>query len=411
MKKWLGPLFFYLVPLLAVVITVAMVFYPEIAFEGAVEGLRLWWDIVFPALLPFFIGSELLMGLGVVHFMGRLLEPLMAPVFRVPGVGSFVLAMGLASGYPIGAVLTGKLRREDLINKVEAERLVSFTNTADPLFMSGAVAVGMFKNAALAPVIMAAHYLASISTGLLLRCYRPRAPRTPTVPGRGSLLRRALEALREARAKDGRPFGQLLGDSVKSSVNTLLLVGGFIILFSVLVNIIKAAGILATLSTGAGTLLAAFGLDPNGAPALVAGLFEITNGTQLASIAPIPLSQQLMLAGTIIAWSGLSVHAQVAAVTHGTDISIAPYVMARLVHAGLAAFFTYLILGPAATLASLVVPTLAGSAPTAEPYWLGSFIWSTLSLFRATAGLSFLALVSLLLAGKGPRSVIFRHRR
>lgn len=42
---------------------------------------------------------------------------------------------------------------------------MSTANTADPLFMAGAVAVGMFGNPALAGLLMAAHYLGAIVTG------------------------------------------------------------------------------------------------------------------------------------------------------------------------------------------------------------------------------------------------------
>jgi len=84
-------------PALAVVITISIVRFPDEAFNAAVNGLDVWFTIVLPALLPFFIGSQLLMGLGVVHFMGVLLEPFMRPMFNVPGAGSFVMAMGLAS--------------------------------------------------------------------------------------------------------------------------------------------------------------------------------------------------------------------------------------------------------------------------------------------------------------------------
>ena len=158
--------------IIAVIITVSVIIYPDIAFDAAIEGLDLWFNIVFPALLPFFIGSQLLMGLGVVHFMGILLEPFMRPLFNVPGTGSFVLAMGLASGYPIGAMLTGKLRKQNLLNKAEAERLISFTNTADPLFMVGAVAIGMFHNQSLGSIISISHYMSCLILGLMLRFYK-----------------------------------------------------------------------------------------------------------------------------------------------------------------------------------------------------------------------------------------------
>ena len=117
----------------AVAMTVCLVLYPDLAFRSALRGLRIWWFVVFPALLPFFIAGQVLMALGVVHFLGVLLERFMRPLFNVPGVGAFVVAMGLASGYPIGAVLTAKLLREGQLHVAEGERLMSFCNTADPM--------------------------------------------------------------------------------------------------------------------------------------------------------------------------------------------------------------------------------------------------------------------------------------
>lgn len=64
----------------ALVFVLSMVSCPQIVFEGAALGLKTWWNIVFPALLPFFIASELLMSFGLVHFMGELLDPVMRPV-------------------------------------------------------------------------------------------------------------------------------------------------------------------------------------------------------------------------------------------------------------------------------------------------------------------------------------------
>jgi nucleoside recognition membrane protein YjiH len=92
--------------LVAVAFTISLILFSESGFSAAVSGLDTWWKIVFPALLPFFIIAEMLMGLGVVNFLGVLLEPLMRPLFKVPGVGAFALSMGLASGYPIGAKIT-----------------------------------------------------------------------------------------------------------------------------------------------------------------------------------------------------------------------------------------------------------------------------------------------------------------
>ena len=102
------------------------------------------------------------MGLGVVHFMGVLLEPIMRPVFNVPGTGAFVMAMGYTSGAPIGTMLSVELRKKNLCTRMEAERLMSFTNNSSPLFIFGAVAVGMFNNPALGLILAFSHYSANL---------------------------------------------------------------------------------------------------------------------------------------------------------------------------------------------------------------------------------------------------------
>ena len=139
----------------------------------------------------------------------------MRPVFDVPGVGAFALAMGITGGYPIGAKITASLRRKGLCNQIEGERLASFTNTADPLFMSGAVAVGMFQSPELGGIISGVHYISAVIVGILLRLHgRTGSLRVPErdVRTKGNLFKRAKEELDKARQADGRPVGQVFGD-------------------------------------------------------------------------------------------------------------------------------------------------------------------------------------------------------
>ncbi|MDF2636364.1 MAG: sporulation integral rane protein YlbJ [Pelosinus sp.] len=346
-KRYHSRLLAYFMAFGVVFITISMVNYPKEAFDSAIMGLNLWWSVVFPSLLPFFILSELLMGLGVVHFIGVLLEPLMRPIFNVPGVGAFALSMGLASGYPMDAVITCKFRKNQLCTAVEAERLLSFTNTADPLFMFGAVAVGMFGMPELGAIIALAHYLSSFLVGIIFRFHgRERDNYThETKIASGNILLRAFRALYSAKQEDKRSIGQLLGDSVKSSMNTILLIGGFIILFSVFLRILSIIGITDLLTAAFAALLGLIGFTTNLAPALVSGLFEIDLGTLAASQADGSLLEKTVVASMIIAWSGLSVHGQVASIVIESGIRMVPYMVGRVLHAILAAIITIILMG------------------------------------------------------------------
>lgn len=321
----------------AVLLTLSLVLYPETALEAARDGMNLFLNVVFPSLLPFFILSEIMLGLGVVHFIGVLFEPLMRPLFNVPGEGAFVLSMGLAAGYPMDAVITARFRRQDLCTRVEGERMLAFSNTADPLFIFGAVAVGMFGMPMLGKTMALAHYIGAFLVGIIFRFYgMGDRSATPERARTGNILGRAMDALVKARQEDGRPFGQMMGDAVTDSVKTLWLICGFIMLFSTMVKIIDVVGLYPLISMPFEATFRLVGIDPNLVRAAVAGLFEIDLGTVAAAKASAPLIQQAAVAGAIIAWSGLSVHGQVASVLTGTDIRMGPYMFARLLHAVLA---------------------------------------------------------------------------
>jgi len=256
------------------------------------------------------------------------------------------MSMGLASGYPMDAVITCKFRKNRLCSAVEAERLLSFTNTADPLFMFGAVAVGMFGMPELGATIAVAHYLSSFLVGIIFRFHgRDRDHyKNDTQVTSGNIVIRALRALYVAKQEDKRSMGQLLGDSVKNSMNTILLIGGFIILFSVFLQILAILGVTTVLTTIFAQLLAIINFNSSLAPAMVSGLFEIDLGTLAASQADAPILQKVVIASGIIAWSGLSVHGQVASIVIESGIRMLPYMVARLLHAILAAGITIIFM-------------------------------------------------------------------
>lgn len=385
----------YVTALLGIMMTTIVIMYPEDAFVSSVNGLKLWFNIVLPALLPFFVLAEVMMGLGVIHFIGVVLEPFMRPIFRIPGAGAFAVSIGLAAGYPLGAKVAGDLTRSGLATGVEGERLVSFANTADPLFLVGAVAVGMFGLPDIGGTLAVSHYAAVLCVGFLMRFHAPRGPASPDTPRSGPLLPRAFAALHDARLKDGRPIGELFGNAVKESMNSLLFVGGTIIMFSVLIRMLTVAGVVGWVTGLLAPSVTVLGIDPSLLDAVIKGSVEITNGAQAASVANAPLLYKTVAAAGIIAWSGLSVHAQVAAMVHGTNIRVAPYIIARALHAVLAAFFAWVLMGPAHGVFQF------GSVPVIAPMWAAQSLGFGERLFHATATAAQLGLGALALVGIG----------
>ncbi|MFV9509910.1 sporulation integral membrane protein YlbJ [Tepidibacillus sp. LV47] len=347
----------HIITLFAGVITtllaIAIISFPDAAFKASLQGLKIWWEIIFPALLPFFITSEILLGFGVVHFMGELLEPLMKPLFNVPGVGAFVLAMGFSSGYPMGAKLTTRLREQKMVSQVEGERLVAFTSTSDPLFIFGAIAVGFFHQAELGIFLAIVHYASSLIVGFIMRFHEINnqqfsSRKFEMYKKEDNIFIRAFKAMHQARMADGRQFGKLMGDAVMSSIQTLLMIGGFIIAFSVVLSILTQIEVTSFLISLLHLILTPLGISQDLAQSMIYGFFEVTLGAKSVSEASmnIPLIEKLAIVSAISAWSGISVHGQIAAILQKTDIRFKPFFIARVFHSILAFILSLLLYQP-----------------------------------------------------------------
>lgn len=349
----------------ALLFIVLLMLHPDEALQASIRGISIWWDVLFPSLLPFFIISEALLGFGIVHFIGTLLDPIMRPLFRVPGVGGFVVAMGYASGYPVGAKLTSQLREQKLITRAEGERLVSFTTSSDPIFLIGAVSVGFFENAGIALILAAAHYGSGLLLGLLMRFHNRQAPATP-LPAEDSrikgsiwsMLRHAFRAMHQARIQDGRPLGTLLRDAVQSSLKLMIVVGGLVVFFSVFMEMLTVTHVMEGWNVLLAAALGWLKLSPSLAEAFSGGLFEVTIGSQAAGSATnAGLHMQAVAAAWVLSWAGLSVHAQIASILNQTDLRYRPFFFARFIHSIMAAVLAY-FLYPWLAPKSMQLPTL-----------------------------------------------------
>jgi sporulation integral membrane protein YlbJ len=325
---------------------IALILFPKESLNASINGLDMWWTVVFPSLLPFFIVSEMLIGFGVVSFIGVLLEPIMRPLFRVPGVGGFVWAMGMASGFPAGAKLTARMRQEEQLTAIEAERLVSFTNSSNPLFIFAAVAVGFFNNPKIGVVLALAHYLGNLCVGLIMRFHGISDKASKDREKKGISIIEAFRVLHRTRLKDNRPLGKLLGDAVLSSIQTLLMIGGFIILFSVLNRILSLVQITELVGIFISFVLQAVHISGDLSVPLISGLFEITLGSDMTSDAEASLLQKVVITSFILGFCGFSVQAQVASILAETDIRFQPFFIARILHGFLASSFAFLLWKP-----------------------------------------------------------------
>lgn len=110
--------------------TISLVIFSYSNINAVKSALQLWATSVVPSLFPFFVATELLTKTNLPQIIGKLFNRIMKPFFNVSGEGAFALIMGIISGYPVGAKIACNFRTSNVLEKVECERLLSFTNNS-----------------------------------------------------------------------------------------------------------------------------------------------------------------------------------------------------------------------------------------------------------------------------------------
>ena len=310
------------------------------------DGLILWATSVVPALFPFFVATELLIHTNIITILGNYLNKFMQPIFNVNGKGSFAFIMGIISGYPIGAKIASDFRKNNICSKEECERLLSFTNNSGPLFIIGTVGILMYRNTTIGVLLFITHILSCITVGILFRFWKNnKSEKNPKI----SKNIRHNNTINTKNTKLINPtfsnLGEILSQSITSSISTILLIGGFIIIFSSIISILNTTGTFNLISNILSPLFNLIYLDFSYITPILSGILEITTGiNQISIITNKKLSINIIFTAFLLGFGGVSILLQVLSIISKTDLSIKPYIYGKILQGFIASFYTYIFI-------------------------------------------------------------------
>lgn len=325
----------FILSFILVTFTICIVIFSNSNLSAAKNGLILWANSIVPSLFTFFVATELLSHTNFAYYLGKVLNKFMRPLFNVRGEGSFAFIMGIISGYPMGAKIAANFRQSNICSKEECERLLSFTNNSGPLFIIGSVGINMFGNSSIGFLLLLVHILASISVGFIFRLWKKNSSNT-IVNTSHSTKNNNIEL---------SDLGGIIGHSITNSINTLLLIGGFIVLFSVILSILKTSKFLNIISFFLEPLFSFLHIPSTFIIGFVSGIIELTNGLNIVcNIPEKQLSINIIMASFLLGFGGFSVLLQVWSCISKTDLSIKTYILGKVIQACLSALYTWIFI-------------------------------------------------------------------
>lgn len=236
-------------------VTLLCLLYPQAAMDGVRQGLLLWGGRVLPALLPCFICLNLLLSLGLLQGTSPML-PWIEGLFA------------LTAGAPTGA----RLLNARYGNIPAAASLCPALNVVSPAFLLGVVSLGQYGVKSCFYPLALGQYSAVAVCLLLTKKPAASCPPVYTNP---------------------LPFGEAFSKSVLAAMESMLGIGGCLLLCSALGQVLTET-------------LSLTGL----AKALLAGFLEVSGGCTALKDSGLSLRLQLSLCALFTGFGGLCITLQ-----------------------------------------------------------------------------------------------------
>ncbi len=288
-----------LITLAFLLLTACILTRSQLSLAYALTGLNLWYEKMVPALLPFMILSGIMIRLQLTEGFTSLLYPILRPVFKVSRNVCYAVILGFLCGFPMGARTVADLYGRDMISKREAEYLLAFCNNIGPVYFLSFV-LPLLERTMIWPYL-AGMYGLPLLYGVLLRYTLFR-----------DLREQGSVASSPRRLKKTALLAEV-DDAVQTSVKSMLMLGGYMILFNLLnlpLHILLGR-----------------------APRLMAPLLEINGGLRILGTG-FPLYSLLVLP-----FGGLSCVAQTYSCISKTPLSLSSYTFHKLVLSALTALY------------------------------------------------------------------------
>lgn len=319
----------------------------NLCISAAIDGCKLWYKSILPTTFPFIVICNLLIYYDGISLYSKFLSPLICKPLGLSKNCSFPIVASILCGYPLGAKYCVDLYSMGYLDKDEYERLLNIASNVGPLFLIGSVGGTLLNNISLGYILLLGSYLSIIFIGFITKKKRNHIKSSSPEYSKYETIN----------------FGTSIKNAIQNGINTTLSIGGFIIIFSVIISLIKNNTYFYCSFEKLETI---FKLPIGTLYSLFLGSIEMTNGCSIVSILSLPLAIKLSIISFLCSFSGLAVIAQVSSFVSETKINYNKYVFFKLIQGIFSSAITYVLfkLLPTSIYTSKVISTSFSHAYT-----------------------------------------------
>ena len=311
---------------------------PDLCINSIYSGLSVWAKCVLPSLLPFMFFTKLLTNLNFISKITSKTHKINRLLFKAPKISSYIFLMSIISGYPVGAKLISEYHKNGLISTKQAYKLSTFCSTSGPLFIIGTVGTVLFKNAKLGYIIFLSHILGSILNGILYRNFFVDDTDYFEKWDKQNNLNKQ-DKLKQLNAQKQN----LLAESMKDTILSVLVVGGWIAISFLIIDLFLELNIFKPLIFVLTKVFGFAGVKSETINAFLCGLLEVSKGVLELSKLNVSSLMLCTSASFLIGFGGISVFMQANTFLKDAKVSSKFYLLQKLTHAILSATIAFVL--------------------------------------------------------------------
>ena len=292
---------FLTIPIL--IFFLCMLSFPQTVFTGASYGLVLWFRHVLPTLLPYMILINILICTPALHWICRITSPFLCPLLGTSYYGTFAVLTGFLCGYPMGAKTASDLLDAQKISRSEASYLLSFCNNTSPAFILSYVVTQNLKKSDLCIPFFLILTLTPLMLSFIFRLFYRLQESS------GSFSQATPSSFPDPSGNFSDGF---LDRCIMNAFKSITKVGGYMMMFSVLIQLLASA------------------LPDNTASLLLYSGLEISIGIRQLASSALYTSHKIILCATLTSFGGWCCIAQTYSMISGNHLPILPYIAEKL---------------------------------------------------------------------------------
>ena len=275
----------------------------DVAASCMRRGLSLCARTIIPSLFPFLVIAELLVTSGIGEWIARPLERPLGKILGLSRAGCSALVLGLLCGFPVGARCAILSYQKGMLTRDECERVLACSSIPSSAFFISTIGTTLWKNINFGVFLYLCAVFAAILSGILLYVLQKRRKNKEWNTPQFTSSKIHFEA-------------GMLTSAIKNATLNTLLICAYVLFFYTLTGTVELVLARFSVSEITHAILSAT-LELSGGVSVAASL----DNHQLAAI----------LTGATVGWSGISVHCQMLSLCDGTDLSIHPYLKAKVI--------------------------------------------------------------------------------